>query len=156
MTLMNYARPGSVWNRSPFEAVSRLQEEVQRLFEGPLLGGESRTQFFNVWAPALDVFEDRDNLIVNLEVPGMKREDFEIALHNGVLSVSGERRFEEKRQKASGYRTERFEGRFQRSVSLPKAVQSDKVKAAYKDGILTITLPLADEARPKQIVVSSE
>ena len=64
--------------------------------------------------------------------------------------------FEDKLQKATGYRTERFEGRFQRSVALPKAVQADKVRAAYKDGILTVTLPIAAEARPKQILVGAE
>jgi HSP20 family protein len=151
---MKYYRPQTLWNRSPFEAVNRLQEEVQRLFDGP--SGNFGSQFFNVWAPALDVFEEKDSIIVKLEVPGMKKEDFEIGLHDGVLSISGERRFDEKREKATGYRSERFEGRFQRSVTLPKAVQSDKVKAAYKDGILTISLPVAEEARPKQIVVSAE
>ena len=154
MTLMKYTRPQAFWGRSPFETMNRLHEEVERLFDGT--PGEFGTQFFNVWAPSLDVFEDKENLVVQLEVPGMKKEDFEIALHDGVLSISGERRFEEKRQAAAGYRAERFEGRFQRSVTLPKSVQAEKVKAAYKDGILTVTLPVAEEARPKQIVVSTE
>lgn len=154
MTLMKYARPQALWNRSPFDVVNRLQEEVERLLGAT--PGEFGTQFFNVWAPALDVYEDKENLIVQLEVPGMKKDAFEIGLHEGVLSISGERRFEDKRQAAAGYRAERFEGRFQRSVTLPKAVQADKVKAAYRDGILTVTLPVAEEARPKQIVVSTE
>lgn len=154
MTLMKYTRPHLFWQRSPLEAVNQLQEEVARLFETPLKG--FGTQFFNEWAPALDLFEDKENLVVKLEVPGMKKEDFEIALHDGVLSISGERKFEEKRQKATGYRTERFEGRFQRSVVLPKVVQGDKVRASYKDGILTVTLPIAAEARPKQILVGAE
>jgi len=134
--------------------MNRLQEEVAKLFETP--GSGFGSQFFNDWAPALDLYEDKENLVVKLEVPGMKREAFEIGLHEGVLSISGERRFEEKRKNATGYRTERFEGRFQRSVALPKSVQPDKVRAAYKDGILTVTLPIAEEARPKQIVVGSE
>lgn len=155
MTLLNLTRPTSFWTRSPLSAVTRLQEDLQRLFEGPaspLVG----SPFFNVWAPALDVYEDKENLLVKLEVPGMKREDFEIGLHDGVLSIAGERRVDEKRQNATGYRTERFTGRFQRSVTLPKAVEGDRVKASYKDGILTITLPVAAEARPKQIAVSAE
>lgn len=154
MTLMKYTRPRSLWHRSPLAAVGQLQEELQRLFEAPL--ADTGSQFFNVWAPALDVYEDKDSLVVTLEVPGMKKEDFEVALHEGVLSVSGERRLDDRREKASGYRTERFEGRFQRSVTLPKAVQADKVKATYKDGILSIAMPIAEEARPKQIVVSAE
>ncbi|MGE3311797.1 MAG: Hsp20/alpha crystallin family protein [Limisphaerales bacterium] len=154
MTLMNITHPRVVWHRSPLSAMHRLQEEVARLFDAPNSG--FGTQFFNEWVPSLDLYEDKENLVVRLEVPGMKREAFEIALHDGSLSISGERKFEENRQKATGYRTERREGRFQRSVALPKAVESDKVRAAYKDGILTVTLPIAPQARPKQISVGSE
>ena len=154
MTLMKYTRPSLFFSRPNLDPVSRLQAEVQKLLEAPF--ADFGSQFFNVWAPALDVYEDKDNLVVALEVPGMKKEDFEIGLHDGVLSITGERRFEDRRSKASGYRSERFEGRFQRSVTLPKAVQADKVRATYKDGILTITLPVAAEARPKQIVVGTE
>lgn len=132
----------------------RLREEVARLLETP--GSGFRPQVFNEWVPSLDLYEDKENLVVRLEAPGMKREAFEIALNDGVLSVSGERKFEENRQKATGYRTERFEGRFQRSVALPKGVESDKVRAAYKDGILTVTLPISPQARPKQIAVGAE
>ena len=153
MTLMKYTRP-ALFAGSPFEAVSRLQQEMTRLLGGS--GEDFGSQFFNTWAPALDVFEDKENLVVVLEVPGMKKEDFQIALHDGVLSISGERRLEDRYGKASGYRSERFEGRFQRSVTLPKAVVAEKVKASYKDGILTVTLPVAEEARPKQIAVSAE
>jgi HSP20 family protein len=152
---MRFTRPNGLWHRSSsFEAFNRLQDEVNRLFEPPTSNFGS--QFFNVWAPALDLYEDKDNLVVKLEVPGLKREAFEIGLHDGLLSISGERRFDEKLQKAAGYRAERFEGRFQRSVTLPKAVEADKVKAAYRDGVLTVTLPIAAEARPKQIIVNAE
>jgi HSP20 family protein len=151
---MKFTRPHLFWHRSSLDPVHRLQEEVAKLLESPF--SEFGTQFFNEWAPSLDLFEDKENLVVQLEVPGMKREAFEIGLHDGVLSISGERKFEEKRQKATGYRTERFEGRFQRSIALPKAVEADKVRAAYKDGILTVTLPIAAQARPKQIVVGTE
>ncbi len=154
MTLMKFTRPHLFWQRSSLDPVNRLQEEMAKLLESPFSG--FGTQFFNEWAPSLDLFEDKENLVVQLEVPGMKREAFEIGLHDGVLSISGERKFEEKRQKATGYRTERFEGRFQRSIALPKAVEADKVRAAYKDGILTVTLPIAAQARPKQIVVGTE
>ena len=154
MTLMRFTRPNGFQNRSPYQAINRLQEEVQRLFEAPT--ADFGTQFFNVWAPALDLYEDKDNLVVKLEVPGVKKDAFEIAVHDDVLSISGERRFEEKLQKASGYRAERFEGRFQRSVTLPKAVEVEKVKAAYRDGVLTVTLPIAAEAKPKQIIVNAE
>lgn len=154
MTLMKFNRPNLYATRPSLDPFSRLQAELQRFFDLP--AGDFGTQFFNNWAPALDVYEDRENLVVTLEVPGMKKEDFEIALHEGVLSITGERKLEDKRQKASGYRSERFEGRFQRSVQLPKAVEADKVRATYKDGILSVVLPISAEARPKQIVVGAE
>ena len=154
MTLMKFTRPNVLWQRSPLHSMNRLQEEVAKLLESPFAG--FGTQFFNDWAPSLDLYEDKENLVVKLEVPGMKREAFEIGLHDGVLSISGERTLEEKRQKATGYRTERFEGRFQRSVALPKAVEAENVRAAYKDGVLTVTLPIAAQARPKQIVVGTD
>lgn len=154
MTLMKFHRPVPTTCRAAVDPLSRWQEEVERLFSAPV--GEFGSQFFNVWAPALDVYEDKENLVVTLEVPGMKKEDFQIELHDGVLSIAGERRLDEKRKQAAGYRTERFTGRFQRSVTLPKRVVGDQVKAAYRDGILTIALPVAAEARPKQIAVGTE
>jgi HSP20 family protein len=154
MTLMKFTRPTAACTRPTLDPVSRLQAEVQRLLDTPF--GDFGTQFFNVWAPALDVYEDKENLVVALEVPGMRKEDFQIALHDGVLSISGERRLESKGANPTGYLSERFEGRFQRSVTLPKQVQSDGVRAAYRDGILTVTLPISAEARPKQIVVGAE
>jgi HSP20 family protein len=154
MTLLKLTRSHPFWHRSPQDSLSRLQDEVAKLLEAPFPG--FGTQHFNEWAPSLDLFEDKENLVVQLEVPGMKREAFEVGLHDGVLSISGERKAEEKREKAAGYRTERFAGRFQRSIALPKAVEADKVRAAYKDGVLTVTLPIAAQARPKQIAVGTE
>jgi len=84
----------------------------------------------------------------------MKKEDIQVSLHDGGLSISGERKSETKNESAEVYRTERFFGRFQRTVTLPATVAADKVKAQYKDGILTVTLPKAEEAKPKQIDVS--
>jgi HSP20 family protein len=106
------------------------------------------------WTPALDVHEDKDNFIVRVELPGMKREDIDVSLHDGALSISGERKTEKKYEEAEVYRTERFFGKFQRTVTLPVPVAPDKVKAQYKDGILTVTLPKTEEAKPKQIDVN--
>ena len=84
----------------------------------------------------------------------MKREDIDVSLHEGSLSISGERKGEEKHEDAEVYRAERFFGRFQRTVTVPTSVAVDKVKAQYKDGILTITLPKTEEAKPKHIDVN--
>jgi HSP20 family protein len=107
------------------------------------------------WPPALDLHEDKDTLVVKVELPGMKKEDIEISLHDGCLSISGERKNEQKFEDAEVYRAERFVGRFQRTVTLPAPVAADKVKADYKDGVLTVTLPKTEEARPKQISVQA-
>lgn len=130
-----------------------LERDFERLFGAPVATTASR--LFTNWAPAVDLHEDEQNLVVHVEVPGLKKQDFSISLHDGVLSVSGERKFDERREKSHGYRAERFEGRFSRSISLPKAVDADKVTATYEDGVLTITLPVAETARPRQITVKS-
>ena len=108
----------------------------------------------NTWSPALDVHDDKEAFTVTLEAPGLKKEDFEISYHDGVLSIAGERKEEKEAKERNYFRRERFFGRFSRPVSLPADVQPDKIAAAYKDGALTVTLPKAEKAKPKQIEVS--
>jgi HSP20 family protein len=131
-----------------------FREEIDRLFEAPLAEFTRTSRLLSGWTPALDVYEDKDNLFVKAELPGMKREQIDVSLHDGVLSISGERKSESKYEDAEVYRAERFVGRFQRTVSLPAPVAADKVNAQYEDGILTITLPKTEESKPKQITVS--
>jgi HSP20 family protein len=133
--------------------LSSLREEIDRLFELPLSELSRSTQLLSGWTPSLDVYEDKDNVVVKAEIPGMRKEDIEVSLHDGCLSFSGERVQEEKYKDAEVYRAERFVGKFQRTVTLPSPVAADKVKACYKDGILTITLPKTEESKPKHIDV---
>ena len=145
MNLIRWQRPElSSW--PGFGRLSSLRDEIDRLFAAPL-SELART------SPALDLHEDKDNFVVKIELPGMKKEDIDVSLHDGSLSISGERKGEEKFEGADVYRTERFFGHFQRTITLPAAVAADKIKAQYKDGILTVTLPKAEEAKPKQIDV---
>ena len=137
-----------------FGRLTDLREEIDRLFDAPLAEFVRSSQWFSGWTPPLDMNEDKDNVYVRVELPGMKKEEIELSLHEGSLSISGERKTEEKHQEGEVYRAERFFGRFQRTVGLPTPVQTDKVKAQYKDGILTVTLPKAEEAKPKHIDVS--
>ncbi len=127
-----------------------LRDEIDRLFESPL----ARTSEFLGWTPAFDVYEEKDNFIVKAELPGMKKEDINVSLHDGNLIVSGERQNETRSEGTEVYRAERFFGKFQRAVALPATVAANKVQAQYKDGILTITLPKSEEAKPKQIEVN--
>ena len=123
------------------------------MFDLPSGDFARQTEFFNGWTPAVDLYEDKDHLYVRAELPGLKKEAIDVSVHDGVLSISGERSVEEQKQEQEIYRSERFMGRFQRTLTLPKAVNVDQVKASYKDGVLTITLPKTEEAKPKQIEV---
>jgi len=155
MTLTRWHRP-EVTNWSPFWQLSTLRDEIDRLFEAPLDEfTRSSQQFLSGWIPAVDMYEDKDNFVVRAELPGMKKEQIDISLHEGVLSLSGERQNDEANKDAEVYRSERFTGRFQRTITLPAAVQADKVSAAYKDGMLVVTLPKTEEAKPKQIEVKA-
>jgi HSP20 family protein len=152
MSLIRYQNP-ELSNWTPFNRLATLRDEFDRLFD---FSWPSRdTGLLGGWSPALDVYDDKDNLVVTLEVPGMKKEDIEISLHDGMLTVSGERKDEREETEGQAFRSERYFGKFQRSLSLPAAVDANKVKASYKDGILTIHLPKAEEAKPKQISVSA-
>jgi len=124
-------------------------DQINRLFGLTTRPAES----FGDWSPALDAFEDKDKYTVSIEVPGLKKDDLNVTVHDGVLTISGERKTEKDVKEGTVHRTERFYGKFSRSVSLPAEVRADKVSAAYKDGVLTVEVPKAEEAKPKTIEV---
>jgi HSP20 family protein len=136
-----------------FGHLTDLRDEIDRLFDVPLSALARTSQLFSGWTPALDIYEGKDELTVRAEVPGLRKEDINVTLHDGSLSISGERKTETKHNNAQPFRAERFFGRFQRTVALPAPVAAEKIKAEYKDGVLVITLPKAEEAKPKQIDV---
>ena len=106
------------------------------------------------WTPAIDLYEDKDNLYVKAELPGMKREEIEVSLHEGTLSISGERKSETQvSRRPRSIAPSGSSGGSSGRVTLPMPVAADKVKAQYKDGVLSITLPKTEEAKPKQINV---
>ena len=159
MTLSR-SRP-DFWGLSPFRRMATLRDEVDNFFNqafGRLTdtnGGHGpAAQFLEGWFPAVDVYEDKDTLQVKAELAGLKKEDIEISLQDGYLVLSGERKQEEKQASGEVYRSERWVGRFHRTISLPCRVEADKIAATYNDGILTVTLPKAEEAKPKQIPIT--
>ncbi len=152
MKLTRFQRP-DLW--PAFDQLTNLRDEINRLFDAPFGELTHSSEIFNVWGPALDLYEDKDNLIVKAELPGMKKEEIDISLHDGTLTIVGERKPEEKYAEAETSRSERFFGRFQRTVTLSKLVEASKAKATYQDGILTVTLPKAEAAKPKQIEVKA-
>jgi HSP20 family protein len=153
MTLTRWDRP-EFSHLNPLGQLSALREEIDRLFNPATSGLAEATQpFRSVRWPAMDVFEDRDCLTVRVEVAGMKKEDINISLHDATLTISGERKPNAAYESAETHRAERFAGRFQRSLSLPATVESEKCKATYQDGILLVVLPKREEAKPRQIQV---
>jgi HSP20 family protein len=148
MKLTRFQRP-DLW--TGWDQLSSLRNEFNRFFESPFSTGSSDA--FNTWAPALDLYEDKDNLVLTAEVPGLKKEDIEISLHDNVITISGERKNEKRYEGSETSRSERFFGRFTRTLALPKTVDAKQVKASYKDGILSVTLPKAEEAKPRQIAI---
>ena len=147
---MNITRYTSPELLSPlsFDRFALLRNELGRLFNNAETSPEA------AWSPALDVHADKDRYFVSLELPGLKKEDIKISLHEGVLTVSGERKDERTFKDGEVFRSERFFGKFERSVKLLATVDSGKIVANYKDGILTIELPKAEESNPKEIAVS--
>jgi HSP20 family protein len=153
MRLIRYQAPRS----TPWPALDRwnnLRDELNSFFDMPFSAGSGRTgQLFTGWSPALDLYDSGDHFVAVVELPGMRKDLIDISLHDGTLTIGGER----KRESSNGEtaeRTERYVGTFRRSIALPTRVDSSKVTATYEDGILKVTLPKAEEAKPKQIQVS--
>ena len=153
MKLIRYQAPNSTqW--LALDRWSNLRDELNSFFDMPFWSGFGRTdQLFTGWSPALDLYESGDHVVAVVELPGMRKEDIEISLHDGTLTISGERKRESNNGEAA-QRTERYVGTFRRSIALPSRVDPSKVSATYQDGILKVTLPKTEEAKPKQIQVS--
>jgi len=106
------------------------------------------------WRPAVDVLEKDGNLVLRAEIPGVEQKDIEVHLDGNVLTVKGERKIEHQEDRNNYYRMERYSGTFARSFTLPETVDRDKIKADYKDGILTVTIPHRPELKPREIPVA--
>jgi len=151
MSLIRYQYPQlSQW--PSFNRLSSLRTELDRLFD--FTGTSRDSGLFSGWTPALDVFDEKDNFVVSVELPGLKKEEINLSFQDGVLSISGERKQAVENKEGQTFRSERYFGKFQRSVTLPATVDAAKISASYKDGILSVTLPKAEEAKPKQIAVN--
>jgi HSP20 family protein len=152
MSLIRYQSPEVAW--PALGRLSNLRDELDSLFELPFLSSlGDQSQLFSGWSPSLDLYQNNDNVVAMVELPGMKKEDIEISLHEDMLTVSGERHHGTG-ESDKAERSERYVGKFRRSISLPTRVDASKVSATYKDGILTVTLPKAEEAKPKKIQVN--
>jgi len=146
------ARELQVWkplkDLIPFGELDRMRKDMDRLWEAFLQ--RKPTDNEEEFSPALDLSETANELIVKCEIPGMERKDIDISLSDGMLNIKGEKKQEREEKKADYHLVERSYGSFTRSIQLPKEVQSDKISASYKNGILTVTLPKSEEAKKKE------
>jgi HSP20 family protein len=127
-----------------------IHTQVNRLFDGFLGQPIER-----VWAPTADMYETKNQFVVSTELPGLSEKDIQLSLADDVLTIQGERQWTDDAQEASRHRRERWFGKFERSFSLPAPVDAGQVKATYRDGVLTVNLPKAEENKPKEIKIEA-
>ena len=138
----------------PFRDLENLRENVNKLFQESM-GRPSRESSAS-WAPPVDVMEDEDKIVLRAEVPGMQKEDIDIEMTGDTLTIKGERKFENEEKQKDYVRIERAYGQFQRSFTIGVPVKANKVKANYQNGILEITIPKAEETKPKKVEIALE
>jgi HSP20 family protein len=142
----------------PFRDLVGLQDRMNRLFDEAFRGAgrplEDDWSLGGNWAPAVDIYEQEGSIVLKAELPGVDPKDVDIRLENNVLTLLGERKIDQEVKRENYHRVERAYGSFTRSFTLPTVVDQEKIKAAFKDGVLQVTLPKKEEARPRQISIS--
>ena len=136
-----------------WEPFRDIQGEVNRLFDNFFGRPATMTMGERMWAPLSDMYESKDDLVVSFELPGLSEKDVSVSITGEMLTVKGERRFEQDQKDDTYYRLERVYGKFERTMPLPMPVQGDKVKATYRDGVLEIRLPKVEAVKPRDIKI---
>jgi HSP20 family protein len=148
---MSTLRSVSRWE--PFRSAHTLQDQIHRLF-GEVFDRSNQESSLTAWAPSVDIYENEHELIVKADLPGIDAKDLDIRVDNNILTMRGERKFEEKVNDNNSLRVERAYGSFSRSFALSNTVNAEAIKADYQNGVLTLTVPKREEAKPKQIKVN--
>lgn len=147
----------SIVRYDPFRDLRSLQDEVNRLFSTNLsrvFGDEGIAR--GAWTPGVDIYENKDHIVLEAELPGMSREDFEVTCENNVLTLRGERRFEKRDEQDNYHRVERSYGTFLRSFTLPQTVSAENATAEYQNGVLRVKLSKREEVKARRIEISGE
>jgi HSP20 family protein len=139
---------------TPFHDMTLLQNQMNRLFDGAMQGWPGEANGTRNWVPPADIHETDNDLVVTADLPGIDPKNIDVRVENNVLSITGERPFEPV-ESENIHRVERMYGGFARSFTLSTPVQADKIQATYKDGVLRISLPKAEQAKPKRIQVAA-
>jgi HSP20 family protein len=138
----------------PFRGLNTLQEQVNRLFEDSLARSRSGQAELASWAPAVDIFETENELVVKADLPDVQEKDIDVRVENNTLTIRGERKFSNEVHEDNYLRVERAYGSFTRSFSLPNTVNTEAIRAEYRNGVLSVRMPKREESKPKQIKVS--
>src|SRR5437763_1954457 len=147
----------SITRYDPFRELRLLQDEVNRLFSNNVSRSfDDEGLMRGAWMPSVDIYENKDQIVLEAELPGMNREDFELTIENNVLTLRGERRFEKKDESDNFHRVERAYGTFTRSFTLPQTVSAENANAEYKNGVLRVTLHKREEVKARRIEIAGE
>jgi HSP20 family protein len=139
----------------PFRNLSEIRGEMNHLFDSFFVRPTSRTTATSTpaWAPVFDMYETKDDLVLAVELPGIREKDVSVSITGDLLTVKGERAFDREVKDENYFHLERVSGKFERSIQIPMPVQADRVKATYRDGVLEVRLPKAEEIKPKEIKI---
>ncbi|MDT4965854.1 MAG: hypothetical protein QOJ64_591 [Acidobacteriota bacterium] len=147
----------SIIRYDPFRDLRSLQDEVNRLFSTNVSRyGDDEGIARGAWNPTVDIYENKDQIVIEAELPGMNREDFDLSFENNVITLRGERRFEKRDESDNYHRVERSYGSFTRSFTLPTTVSGENISAEYHNGVLRVTLPKREEIKARRIEIKGE
>lgn len=136
----------------PFRDIVTLREKMNRLFEDAFTGrGEDKELISSMWTPAVDIFENENELVLTAEIPGIEEKDVEIKIEDNTLTLKGERKFEKETKEENYHRIERSYGSFYRAFTLPHSVDAEKVQAEHENGVLRISMPKRQELKPRTV-----
>ena len=147
----------SIVRYDPFRDLRTLQEEVNRLFTGNMARAfDDEGIARGSWNPNVDIYENQDHIVLEAELPGMNREDFDLSVENNIITLRGERHFEKKDETDNYHRVERAYGTFTRSFTLPNTVSGEGASAEYRNGVLRVVLPKKEETKARRIEIKTE
>ncbi len=148
------------WRRKdewdPFKDLFELQKEINRLFETSFSRLPQRFAPEERFAPAIDLYEDENEYVVEAELPGLKQDEIKVSVEDDILTISGEKKREKEVKEENLYRSERFYGKFERQIVLPQNTDKENIKASYKNGVLKVVIPKKEEAKPKKVDIKVE
>lgn len=150
---MKPMKMNSITRWDPFRGLSTFQDEVNRLFDSTFKGN-SGSSTLTAWAPAVDIYETENEVVVKADLPDLSEKDIDVRVENNTLTIRGERKFDQTVKEDNFLRVERAYGTFSRSFGLPNTVNTEGIQATYKDGVLKVELPKRAESKPKQVKVN--